>query len=110
VSTAEPAFTCRNCGRTRRGEKPDSAGWCAACRAEVVRRATVPAWIATLVFAVLLGAALWWAGAFVSRFLVMWLALAALAAFGAFKVARRVAFEVVRARGVTPPPGPTEPA
>jgi hypothetical protein len=108
VSTEEPAFTCRNCGRLRTGEKPDNAGWCAACRAEVVRRATVPAWVATLVVAALLMLALWWAGAFYSRFVVMWLALAALAAFGAFKVARRVAFEIVRARGVTPPPGSAE--
>ena len=104
MSTAEPAFTCRNCGRTRTGEKPDNAGWCAACRAETVRRATVPAWLATVVFLAALVAVMWWAGAWTSRFVVMWLALAALAAFGAFKVARRVAFEVVRARGVTPPP------
>jgi hypothetical protein len=104
VTTEEPAFTCRNCGRLRTGEKPDNAGWCAACRAEVVRRATLPAWAATLLFAGLEAVVLWWSGAFLSRFLVMWLALAALAAFAAFKVARRVAFEIIRSRGVPPPP------
>jgi hypothetical protein len=102
VSTAEAASPCRNCGRMRPpGEL--TGGWCAECRAEVVRRATLPARISAAAFAALLMVLLVWLGALESRFLVLWLALSALAAFAAYKVARRVAFEVVRARGVTPP-------
>ncbi|MDB4951622.1 MAG: hypothetical protein JWM27_4271 [Gemmatimonadetes bacterium] len=103
MSSVEPGFDCRSCGRRRTGEKPDAGGWCTACRAEVVRRATTPARLATGAFAALEVALLVWAGAFSSRFLVMWVAVAALLGFAAFKVARRVAFEVVRSRGVTLP-------
>lgn len=87
---------CRNCGRA--AERLDGAGWCDDCRDAVVARATKPAWAATLLLALLAVLVLWWAGAFASRFLVVWLAVAAGVAYVGFKVARRVAFEVVRAR------------
>ena len=102
MSAADATSPCRNCGRMYPpGEL--TGGWCAECRAEVVRRATLPARVSAAVFAALLVALLVWLGGFESRFLVLWLALSALATFAAYKVARRVAFEVVRARGVTPP-------
>jgi hypothetical protein len=100
----EPTFVCPNCGRTRVGETPDPAGWCAACRGEVVRRATRMARVAAVLAAALAALVLGWTGAFSSLFMVGWLALAALVVYGVFKVARRVAFDVVRSRGVTPPP------
>ncbi|HET6765507.1 MAG TPA: hypothetical protein VFH27_17625 [Longimicrobiaceae bacterium] len=105
MSDAPALQPCANCGRQRPpGEL--HGGWCDVCRAEVVRRATLPARLAAGAFALLLLALLVWMGGLESRFLVMWLALLCLAVFAAYKVARRVAFEVVRSRGVTPPAGP----
>lgn len=100
----DPTFVCSNCGRTRVGETPDPAGWCAACRGEVVRQATRMARVAAVVAVVLAALVLAWTGAFGSLFMVGWLALAALLVYGVFKIVRRVAFDVVRSRGVTPPP------
>lgn len=102
-AAVEPPFVCRNCGRERAGETPDAAGWCAACRGALVRRATLPAWGVGAAAAALLLLGLWAAGLLASRFVVALLALVALLSFGAFKVARRAAFEVFRSRGVAPP-------
>ena len=98
-------FVCRNCRRERTGEKPDAAGWCARCRAVLVRRSTLPARVAGALAAVLLVALLVWTGLLASqRFFVVWLAVAAGLAWVVFKVARRAAFEVFRSRGVPAPP------
>lgn len=96
--TADDSFVCRNCGRTRDG-RADPAGWCAPCRAALVARTLLPAGAVTALAAVLLAALLVWAGAFESRFMVGWTALAALLGFAVWKVSRRVAFEVLRVRG-----------
>lgn len=100
--TAGDSFVCRNCGRTREGS-PDPAGWCTPCRRVLVARTLLPAAAATAVFVALLVALLVWAGAFESRFMMAWTSLAALLGFGAWKVSRRVAFEVLRARGTIVP-------
>lgn len=92
------AFVCRNCGRSREGS-PDPAGWCAPCRRALVARTLLPAGVTTVLFVVLLLTLLGWLGAFESRFMVAWTALAALLSFGVWKVSRRVTFEVLRARG-----------
>lgn len=99
----EAPAACRNCGTPfREDETPDFHGWCDACRGEVVRRSTR---VAILPALVVLGLYLWllvWMGMLESRLLVVWLALGAALAYAAFKVARRVAFDVIRSRGVRP--------
>ena len=105
--TPEPdaPFVCRNCRRERTGEKADAAGWCARCRAALVRRSTLPARVAGVLAGVLLVVLLGWTGMLASqRFFVVWLAVAVGLAWVVFKVARRAAFEVYRSRGVSAPP------
>lgn len=98
MSAAHPPTACSRCGREPGEGKLDSRGWCAECREEVVRRATLPAYgVAGVVAAAYLGV-MAWAGGFASTFVVFLLALGAILGFVAFKVARRVAFDLVRAR------------
>jgi uncharacterized membrane protein len=57
------------------------------------------AFAVAVAFAVLYLLVLWWTGALQStNFVVFWLALGALLVFGTYKVARRVAFDVIRSR------------
>jgi hypothetical protein len=78
--------------------QPDEHGWCAACRAGVVRTSSRLA----LAPAVLLAALLFWLmgvlNLWESRFVVVLMAIAGGLVWLAFKVARRVAFELVRYR------------
>ena len=94
---------CRNCARTYPGDRLDRQRWCDACRAIVVRRATVVGRVAGLLGA--LGLMTWIFTSFgtAPRFLVGWLALVAAAYFFLYTLVRRVAFEVIRGRGVKPP-------
>ncbi len=103
MTSSEPTFRCARCGRDREG-KPDPAGWCDECRAGVVRQAEPMARAAGVVFAAALVATLWATGALVSRFLVVWLVVAGLVSFLAFKVARRIAFDWYRGRSAPPAP------
>lgn len=99
MTSAPPPAACRQCGREPADGRTDAAGWCDACRAGVVRRATPLALAAAAAFSVAYLAVLGWTGALHStNFVVFWLALGALLAFGTYKVARRVAFDVLRAR------------
>lgn len=101
MSTPRPDL-CPNCGRVVSGEKHDGAGWCEECRAEVVRRANVQAWVTVAVLALPIVIAFARTGLLASRLVVVWIVLAAALLFLIFKVARRVAFEAIRARGVPP--------
>ena len=94
---------CRNCGRRVSEASVDPDGWCNACRKEVVRRATLVARIVALLGALLVG--LWVAAVSRpdSRLLMLWLLLIAVVYFVLYKLARRVAFEVIRSRGVRAP-------
>lgn len=93
------AGPCRICGREfGEHEKPDANGWCARCRALLVTRSTRLAWVPAILVAVLFYALVAWAGLLGSRFLVVWLALGLGLAWVAFKIARRVAFDVIRTR------------
>ena len=95
---------CGRCGRAPEGGKLDAEQWCAECRTAVVRRATPAAFGVAILFAVLYLVVLTWTGALEStNFLVFWLALGALLAFGTYKVARRVAFDVIRSRAARTP-------
>ena len=101
--TGSESFDCRNCGHRITGETADHIGWCKACRTALVRRA---GWLALLPALVVLALYLWMLDYFElwkSAFLIVFLALGLALAYVAFKVARRVFFDVVRARGVKPP-------
>jgi hypothetical protein len=103
VSAPNERGRCGNCDREVSAAELDAAGWCAACRAEVVRRATVSAHVLGGVGGLLAGL---WVIMVVQpgpRFVVVWLLLVAAIYFILYKLARRVAFEVFRARGVRPP-------
>lgn len=102
TETAEVA-TCGNCGREVPAASLDPEGWCAECRREVVRRATVIAHALGGIAAVLTGL---WVVMVVEpgpTFVILWLLLVGLVYFVLYKIARRVAFEVIRSRGVRPP-------
>ena len=98
MADAAPA-PCRRCGQPfREGESPDPNGWCPRCRAELVRSSTRWAWLPAVVFALLFFTLVAWGGLLASRFLVVWLALGVALAWVAFKVSRRVAFDLLLAR------------
>jgi hypothetical protein len=106
VSPARQDSECRNCGRSYPADRLDRHRWCERCRAEVVRRATVVARVTALGGSLLL---MIWILATVGtapRFLVGWLALVAATYFFLYTLTRRVAFEVIRGRGVPPPGDP----
>jgi len=90
---------CSRCAaRLGPDDTPDDNGWCARCRAAVVRTSSRLAYLPAAVLAALL---LWLMGTlnvWESRFLIGILAVAAGLVWLSFKVARRVAFEVVRYR------------
>lgn len=98
MTTDDPDFVCGRCDRTASGEKPDARGWCSACKAAVVKQASVWAWAGGVAVALLYFAGIAWSGVATPRFLIAWLALGLALGFLGFKVARRVAFEVIRAR------------
>ncbi|HEX2184981.1 MAG TPA: hypothetical protein VHN78_05700 [Chloroflexota bacterium] len=97
--TGEARFVCRNCGRTEEGERPPH-GLCRTCRAAVVRRSTVLAVLPALALAALYVWLLSFFDMWESRFMIVWIALGVALVWFAFKVARRVLFDVVRSRGV----------
>ncbi|HEX8903248.1 MAG TPA: hypothetical protein VF771_00240 [Longimicrobiaceae bacterium] len=103
MTDAAESFDCRNCGHHVTGEAADRHGWCKACRDVVVRRASWLAVLPALVVAALYAWMLDYFGLWSSTFLIVFLALGLGLTYVAFKVARRVFFDVVRNRGVPPP-------
>ncbi len=99
MSTGTPTPACGNCGRTGPAAKLDAEGWCAACREQVVRRATWWARGAAVAAALLAG---WWVAAVLTpqRLLIGWLVLVGVVYFFVYSLVRRVAFELIRSRGV----------
>jgi hypothetical protein len=93
---------CRNCGRDFPEQDLDDKRWCESCRSEVVRRATRWGRAVALLSALLLG--LWIALGIgpSERFLVVWMVLVAATYVFMSKLVRRVAFEIIRSRGVPP--------
>ena len=102
MSEAEESavVACRGCGNDAARNDVDNAGFCPSCRAKVVSRATTLAWIPTLVVAALYVALLAWGGLIYSRFLIVWVALGVALAWVAYKISRRVFFDLVRSRAV----------
>lgn len=93
-----PPFDCRKCGRTVQGQKADDAGWCEACRKELIRQSTRQAYLPAAVVA---AAFLWllaWSGLLESPLMAFWVALGGVLTFVAYKVARRVLFDLLRGR------------
>ena len=103
MSTAEEQGSCGNCGRRRAVSDLDGAGWCGLCRQMVVTRATFIAH--TVAGLVALAVAIWIVmGVHPGpRFVLVWAILIGAIYFFLFRLTRRVAFEVVRTRGVRPP-------
>jgi len=99
MSDAVEGFTCRQCGDEVKGEAGDDRrGWCKRCRQGVVRRSG--GW--AVIPAVLVAAAYFWLidhfDLFRSNFVIIWIALGVALGYVAFKIARRVLFDVIRAR------------
>jgi hypothetical protein len=94
----KPPFDCGRCGRRVEGEKPDDAQWCTACRRALISRSQRLAWIPAVVVAVLYLWLITWSGLLESPMLAFWLVLGGVLAFVAFKVGRRVFFDVLRGR------------
>lgn len=98
MSETGETVDCRKCGRAVAAGEVDRNGWCKACRVAVVRRSS---WWAVLPAAVVAAAYFWvvdYFGLFQSTFLMVFIAIGAALAYVAWKVARRVLFDVIRIR------------
>lgn len=93
---------CENCGVEHPAVDLDPGGWCAECRAIVVRRATLIARLLAILGSLLVG--LWVATVIEpgSRFALGWVLIVVAVYYLLYKLARRVSFEVIRSRGVRP--------
>jgi DNA-directed RNA polymerase subunit RPC12/RpoP len=104
IGWRESEYPCRNCGRDFPGTRLDRRMWCPDCRKEVIRRATTIARLAGLVAALGLAAWIFTMLGPSPRFLVVYLVMIVAAYFFLYKMTQRVAFEIIRGRGVPPPP------
>jgi hypothetical protein len=97
IRTAE----CRNCGRERPSDELDRLRWCNSCRHVVIRRSSRWARLAALLATAALGA---WIVLVVqpTRIVVVWMALLAATYLVVSRFGQRIAFEIIRARGVPP--------
>jgi hypothetical protein len=93
-----PPFDCARCGRHVEGEKADDAKWCASCRQRLIDQSARLAWIPAVVVAALYLWLIAWSGLLESPMMAFWLVLGAVLGFVAFKVGRRVFFDVLRGR------------
>ena len=93
-----PPFDCARCSKRVQGEKPDDARWCAACRRALIERSSRLAWIPAVIVAALYLWLLAWSGLLESPMMAFWLVLGAVLGFVAYKVGRRVFFDVLRGR------------
>lgn len=102
MSDAAGRASCRQCGRDIKGDGA-ALGLCKTCRAAVVRRAGV--WAAIPAASIAVG--YFWLidhfDRFRSNFMIVWIALGVALAWVAFKVARRVIFEVLHGRAARRP-------
>ncbi|MQA90624.1 MAG: hypothetical protein GEU90_10375 [Gemmatimonas sp.] len=107
ISWRESEFECSNCGRPYPGSRLDRRLWCPECRGEVIRRATRVGRVVGLATVIILSLWIYTMVGPTPRFLVVYVVMIVAAYFFLFKLTRRVAFEVIRGRGV-PPPLPRE--
>ena len=88
--------------------KLDRQMWCPDCRGEVIRRASLFARIAAIAVAAGLAIYVFSLVGTSPRFTIVYLISIAFAYLFTFKLTQRVAFELIRQKGV-PPPIPKEP-
>lgn len=100
----QPPRACSNCGRPLSGDEHGPRPLCTSCKRAILRRATPWAHVlgAAAGLAIVFGIATIFPRYI--RFLVGWLTIGAFVYYATFKVVRRAAFEVIKARGV-PVPG-----
>ncbi|CAN5655727.1 hypothetical protein BH23GEM6_BH23GEM6_12220 [soil metagenome] len=106
MRSSEREAECRNCQRTYSRDRLDRQRWCDRCRGVVVRRATIVGRLTGLAGSLLLMSWVFWTVGSAPRFFVGWLALVVATYFFLYTLTRRVAFEVIRGRGVPPPEEP----
>jgi hypothetical protein len=99
---SERTAACRNCDRQFPESRLDARRWCPTCRAEVIRRASIAGRITGIVGALALMTFVFATVGSAPRFVIGWLALVVAVYFFLAKLATRVAFEVIRGRGVPP--------
>jgi hypothetical protein len=76
--------------------------WCPACRQQVVRRSA--RWARAIAILATLGVGLWIALTIrPTRFMVVWMAILIAIYVLVSRIVQRVAFEIIRARGVPAP-------
>ena len=109
ISLGETPFPCRNCGRPFPPSQLDRRFWCPDCRAAVIRRASTVARLCAFFIALALAAWIYYLVGPAPRFLVAYIVMVIAAYFFVYKLTQRVAFEVIRARGVPPPVPSPEP-
>jgi hypothetical protein len=85
------------------GNKLDRSMWCPDCRQVVIRRATLVGQGVGLLTALLLALWIFSMVGTAPRFLMAYVVMVVAAYFFLFKLTQRVAFELIRARGVPPP-------
>lgn len=97
------SVACRNCGRLFADDALDAKRWCEECRAVVIRRARLWGRAAGLLAALLLGA--WIVLAIDPELIpvVLWMVLIGATYVFVSTLVRRIAFEIIRGRGVPPP-------
>lgn len=103
VSPADEPKVCGNCGRSYPTKEIDGAGWCVRCRAELVRRSGMVARLVAFVFTLGLATVIY-SRTSGSNFLMMYVVAVFATYFLVARITQRVAFEVLRARGVPSPP------
>lgn len=103
IDLREGGHSCRNCDREYQVSQLDRRFWCTRCRREVIRRARRIARIFAALAAAVLAAYVVSVVGTSSRFMMIYFVMIAAAYFFVFKLAQRVAFEVIRGRGVPPP-------
>ncbi len=103
VSFRDSDFACANCGRGFPAKQLDRRNWCPDCRREVIRRATLAARVIAFVAALALGLWIFTMVGPAPRFLMAYVVMIVAAYFFLYKMTQRVAFEVIRGRGVPPP-------
>ena len=94
---------CRNCRQPRDETDLDAYGWCEACRAVIIRRATLAARFVAVLGASGFGIWVFSAAEPGPRSLIFWLVLIVAVYYVLYKLTQRVSFEIIRSRGVPPP-------
>lgn len=96
--------TCANCGHDHPATDVDVAGWCQRCRARLVRRSRLVARLVAFLFTLVMALLIYGQTRGDSGFLLGYVIFVVVSYFLVARITQRVAFEMLRARGVSPPP------